>query len=203
MLSIIDLDEKASVLITIVILSLVFGSHYLIRGDLNMYLLLAVVASIAVIPHEYAHKLVAIKMGCISRYVLDPVGLIITLISAIPYIPFKIIAPGYTLVSIIRYDPHYVKRLNGIVSFAGPLTNVFISALSLSILVFLHRFNVSIINPYILVFLKLNAYWNSWVALFNLLPIPPLDGSKVITWKPHLWLSALLLSTALYLLSSM
>jgi len=203
MLSIIDLDEKVSVLITIIILSLVFGSYHLIYGDLTMYLLLTIVASIAVIPHEYAHKLVAIKMGCISRYVLDPMGLIITLISAIPYIPFKIIAPGYTLVSIIRYDPHYVKRLNGIVSFAGPLTNVFISALSLSILIALHKFPILIINQYIFQFLRLNAYWNSWVALFNLLPIPPLDGSKVITWKPHLWLSALLLSITLYILSSM
>jgi len=202
MLSIIDLDEKASILITIVILSLVFGSYYLIHGDLAMYLLLAVIASLAVIPHEYAHKFTAIKMGCISRYILDPMGLIITLISAIPYIPFKIIAPGYTLVSIIRYDPHYVKRLNGIVSFAGPLTNLFISVISLAILIALYRFTVTAINPYMLLFLRFNAYWNSWVALFNLLPIPPLDGSKVITWKPHLWLSALLLSIALYIFSS-
>jgi Zn-dependent protease len=29
---------------------------------------------------------------------------------------------------------------------------------------------------------------NSWLAFFNLLPLPPLDGSKVIVWKWQVWL---------------
>ncbi|MEM1760792.1 MAG: site-2 protease family protein, partial [Desulfurococcaceae archaeon] len=44
---------------------------------------------------------------------------------------------------------------------------------------------------------------NSWIALFNLIPLPPLDGSKVINWKPTLWLSAFILSIILYIYSLM
>ncbi|MDO5826532.1 MAG: site-2 protease family protein, partial [Methanosphaera sp.] len=35
---------------------------------------------------------------------------------------------------------------------------------------------------------------NSFLALFNLLPIPPLDGSKVIRWNLPLWLITIVIS---------
>ena len=38
---------------------------------------------------------------------------------------------------------------------------------------------------------------NFWFALFNLPPIPPLDGSKIITWKPLLGAAAIAISTIL------
>ena len=33
----------------------------------------------------------------------------------------------------------------------------------------------------------LAAAVNVWLALFNLLPIPPLDGSKVMLWDIRIW----------------
>ncbi|RLF95157.1 hypothetical protein DRN45_01820, partial [Thermococci archaeon] len=36
-------------------------------------------------------------------------------------------------------------------------------------------------------FLFFLAYFNLFLALFNLLPIPPLDGSKVLKYNPILW----------------
>ncbi|MCD6434530.1 MAG: site-2 protease family protein, partial [Candidatus Diapherotrites archaeon] len=32
------------------------------------------------------------------------------------------------------------------------------------------------------------AYINFFLAFFNLLPVPPLDGSKVIVWNKFVWL---------------
>ena len=31
------------------------------------------------------------------------------------------------------------------------------------------------------------AWINGWLALINLLPVPPLDGSKIMAWKPLFW----------------
>lgn len=198
---IIELDERLSLVITILVLSLVFGSWYLITGDYLLYLLITLIASLAVIPHELMHRWSARKMGCYSRYVLSPYGLIFTLITAIPFIPFKVIMPGFTLVVPTRYDPGFLKRLNGIVSYVGPLTNILIASISLAIYTFLVKTGVFMFL--LQAFLLLNAYFNAWVAIFNLIPIPPLDGSKVITWKPLLWGVTLLFSIGLYLTSMM
>ncbi len=33
------------------------------------------------------------------------------------------------------------------------------------------------------------AQLNAFLAVFNLLPIPPLDGSKIMPWNLTLWIS--------------
>jgi len=194
------MDEKLALLITVFVLSLVFGSHSLLYGDFLTYALITIIASIAVIPHELAHRWSARKMGCYSRYVLSPFGLLLTLITAIPFIPFKIIMPGFTLVTPRTYDPYYLKRVMGITSYMGPLTNILFSVASLALLtVFL---KIGYLNPLLYVFLLLSTRLNAWVAFFNLLPVPPLDGSKIITWNTPLWIATFLLAIGLYIVST-
>lgn len=60
-----------------------------------------------------------------------------------------------------------------IVSLAGPASNLFV-ALILGLLI---RFSVF---PFLILPFGLIAYVNIFLALFNLIPIPPLDGSKLI-----------------------
>lgn len=200
MYRIIELDEKTALLITIIVLSIVFGSRLLIRGDYIGFTIVSLAATIGVIPHELAHRWSARKMNCYSRYVLDPFGLIITLITAIPYIPFKIIMPGYTVIVPQTHDPVYLKKINGLVSYFGPLTNICIASFSLItytlLLKYLYEYNI------LSIFLITSSWLNSWIALFNLLPIPPLDGSKIISWKPHVWITSLLLSILIWIITS-
>ena len=197
--SVIELDERLSLLITVFVLGLVFGSQYLIYGLLLHYLIITLIASIAVIPHELAHRWSARRMGCYSRYVLSPFGLLLTLITAIPFIPFKIIMPGFTLVIPTTYDPRFLKRLNGVVSYMGPLTNMLIASLSLALYALLIK--IGVIHPILWFTLLFNTLLNAWVAIFNLLPVPPLDGSKIITWKPSIWIVSLLFSIGLYIIA--
>jgi Zn-dependent protease len=39
---------------------------------------------------------------------------------------------------------------------------------------------------------------NLLFALFNLLPFPPLDGSKVISWNPMVWFITIAVSAVLF-----
>ncbi len=186
------MNEALSLIIASIVIALVFGSSELYHGSYMKFLLVSLIAIIAVIPHELAHRWSARRLGCYSRYVLSPIGLILTLITAIPFIPIKVIMPGFTLVVSPYQDPYINKRINGIVSIAGPITNLVFASVSLFTLALLIR--QGLINTLSFYFLYNNTLINSWVALFNLLPIPPLDGSKIIRWKPLLWVISFVLS---------
>ncbi len=192
MFSIIRMNEALSLIIASIVIALVFGSSELMSGSFTKFLIVSLIAIIAVIPHELAHRWSARRLGCYSRYVLSPMGLLLTLITAIPFIPIKVIMPGFTLVISPYHDPDTNKRIDGIVSIAGPITNLVFASISLFTLALLLR--QGFINILLFYFLYNNALINSWVALFNLLPAPPLDGSKIIRWKPLLWITSFALS---------
>jgi len=127
--------------------------------------------------HELAHKFVALKFNCIAYYRMWPTGLSLGLLMSL--LRFKVIAPGFVEIYAYRFGRwgYRFSRLTvieeGLISLAGP-------AINLSIAAFLYLLN----NP----LATFVADVNSWIALFNLLPIPPLDGSKIMKWKAWLWL---------------
>lgn len=197
--SLMDLSESKSIAVTILAISLVFGSEYLIIGEFIGFTIVSIIASVSIIIHELSHKYTAIYLGCYSRYVLHPFGLILTLISAIPFMPIKVIMPGVTLVSLYTYDPFVVKRVNGLTSSAGPLSNIVISLLAIVINGLSYSYIPLLWRTVLILMLRIN----SWIAFFNLLPIPPLDGSKVLVWNPVAWITLFILSIILYFFSMM
>ncbi|MET1160810.1 MAG: site-2 protease family protein [Thermoprotei archaeon] len=200
--SIVDLSEPVALVVTVIVLSLVFGLEALLGGNILEYVIVTAAVTLAVIPHELAHRWCARVMGSYSRYVLSPIGLVLTLITAIPWLPFKIIMPGFTLVSPHRYDPLYLKRLMGLTSYVGPLINIVVASISLvSALLILKAGIVAPVMLFLLLFFSVSARINAWLAFFNLLPVPPLDGSKIISWKPAMWITSLILSIGLYIVS--
>ncbi len=191
-MDVLKISEPVSLLIGGAAIMLAFGSSYLIRGEIEVFAIVGIAAFLASIPHELAHKYSAVRLGCYARYILSPVGLLITLVSAIPYLPIRFLMPGYVVVSSPYYDPIINKRVNGIVSYAGPLVNIVLGAISILAYHFLlpwliHVYGLSYSIVVLAWFLIINTQINGWVAVFNLLPIPPLDGSKIITWKPFIW----------------
>jgi Zn-dependent protease len=155
---------------------------YLYPYSLTGALLALLVALTAYLPHELAHKLAAQRYGYAARYVLSRWGLLLTLLSALPFMPLRFIVPGYVLVSGYAAS----RRLGGIISAAGPAVNLAVAALSL------------LAAPASRLAGEL-VYANAFIAVFNLLPFGPLDGRKIAEWKPALWLLMLLMAIALFI----
>ena len=117
--------------------------------------------------HELGHKLVAQKYGCFAEFrSFDQMLLLAVLMS---FFGFVFAAPGAVMIR----GP-VGKRRNGIISAAGPIVNIVLALLFLLLLFVSYGF-ISIIAFY-------GFYINSWLALFNMIPIWNLDGAKVLKW---------------------
>ena len=64
------------------------------------------------------------------------------------------------------------------VSLAGPTANLFLCFLAAFVGALLFKFNL--ITQTVFSFLQWMMLYNVWFAFFNLIPIPPLDGSKLL-----------------------
>ena len=138
--------------------------------------------------HELGHRAYARSQGLHARFKLDPFGALLTLITAIPFIPFKIIAPGAVVISGITSI-----EILGMTALVGPIINLALSA----------AFVISgfIIKPLSPIFFPLGIL-NAFIALFNLIPFGELDGRKVLAWSPARWIIALTLSIILLIITS-
>jgi len=159
----------AALLVSIVYLSMV--------PRLSLIPLVAGVV-VAFLTHELSHKFAAIKLGYLARFRLSKLGALLTLLSAIPIIPIKMIAPGY--VSVISIGRLPTLREEGLIALAGPLSNILLAVLGMGTFLLIQSFEYSL--P-LLLFVKVNLD----IALFNLIPLFMLDGEKVFRWNALLW----------------
>jgi len=122
--------------------------------------------------HEIAHKVTAQKRGLWAEFRLTRWGAIITLVSVISPL-FKIISPGAVMIS----GPADKKEIARI-SIAGPITNIALASALLGA-----AFAPS---PFSFVFFY-GAFFNAFIALFNLIPTGVLDGLKIFNWNKKVW----------------
>ncbi|MEM5829320.1 MAG: site-2 protease family protein [Candidatus Aenigmatarchaeota archaeon] len=163
-------DEIKDLTISVLAISLILAFP-----RFELFLLYLIVVVIAFVFHELAHKFVAMKFHCAAFYEMWPLGLFFGLLLMI--FGIKILAPGAVMIMPYRFGRwgFRIARLTipeiGIIALAGPAVNLAFA------LIFYPFPSLSFLSDV-----------NAWLAFFNLLPIPPLDGSKVVQWKPWLWL---------------
>ncbi|MEB3844957.1 MAG: M50 family metallopeptidase [Desulfurococcales archaeon] len=145
---------------------------------------------VGLVLHELAHRYVSRRNGLYAEFVAYKPGLLLTALSG--FIPnIILITPGYVKTTIYSYVPGLEKAITRSVA-AGPATN-----LILSLLGYLAAHVAGSTETHI--FLADFASINAWVAFFNLLPIPPLDGSKLFRYNKMLWGALIILSLILLL----
>ena len=132
--------------------------------------------------HELAHKLVAQHYGMLAEFRLDPIGVGLSLLTAIPFLPFKILAPGRMMIVGYRAAQDKIGR----VALAGILANLGLAAAFTLVLPW-----------YPLLFLA--SALNVNIAFFNLLPLSNLDGRRIFDWNKRVWLIIFGVTTFLWI----
>ena len=147
-------------------------------NDIVSRTVIALVAvGFAFVLHELAHKFVAVRYGFYAEYRMWVQGLIFAIITAY-FFGFVFAAPG----AVYIHGEHISRDENGKISIAGPLTNI-----ALAVIFFLF-IPLSSFSPILSAIISLGFFVNSFLALFNLIPISILDGAKVFRWNPVIWL---------------
>ncbi len=142
----------------------------------------------AVVIHEVAHGLVAERLGdptarLMGRLTLNPLKHIDIMGSVVLPLTLLLIRSPFLFgwakpVPVDPYNLQHPKKDMALISLAGPLSNI-IMATILSI--FLRVFVVAFPHTNILTLFIYLIHFNIALAVFNLIPIGPLDGSKILT----------------------
>ena len=132
--------------------------------------------------HEIGHGYAALWMGDTTArdmgrlslnpiHHIDPMGLVMMVV-------FRFGWAKPVPVNMYRFrDP---KRGMALTALAGPVTSILLSALMMLLYGFLCPMEKSPAGTFILTIVGTTAYLSLSLGVFNLLPVPPLDGSKVL-----------------------
>ena|SRR3989344_3472323 len=164
--------------------------------DLTLALISLIILIFSAVFHEVSHGFVAERLGdptarLAGRLTLDPRKHIDPFMSIL--LPLVLILSGSPVVfgaaKPVPVDPYNLKEGRkdlALVSLAGPLTNLLIAIIAAFII---KGVNLLVLNPAftvgseiipVMFVLHLIVRLNLLLAIFNLIPIPPLDGSKIV-----------------------
>ena len=167
----------------------------LIRGGNALSIFMGVCVSafvvFCVMPiHEYSHALVATKLGdqtarLSGRLTLDPMAHIS------PWGAIMILLVGFGYAKPVPVNVRNTKMKNkkvamALIALAGPLSNLIIGFLSVMIRYIIivaaskHGGEMTTTIFALNIFFQYSAIININLAVFNLIPIPPLDGSRIL-----------------------
>jgi Zn-dependent protease len=146
--------------------------------DPRAFILLVIPLLYSIIFHELAHGWVAYRMGDPTAKMmgrlslnplkhLDPIGTLMLF-----FVGFGWAKP--VPVNFLNLRPRRAGLI--LVASAGILTNIL-----LALIAFLWLGRISVYSNHMLAEILNNLMWiNMGLAVFNLVPIPPLDGSKIL-----------------------
>jgi len=194
-------EEISAIIVAGVVLSLAFTIAFQngIFGVLSLspsqligtFILSLIIVFTSFVLHEMGHRQVARKFGAYAEFRKWNLGLVLAIVTS--FFGFIFAAPGAVMIHA-RSDlwgrtAAITRKKMGIISLTGPGINII-----LAIAFFGLQFVLPISFSYNI--LPLGVAINAWLALFNLLPVPPLDGSKVFAWNKIIWAAAIAISAA-------
>ncbi len=175
-------QELVQITISVAVLTAAFT--IVLLGSSPWYFAFGVAATVSLtgfLLHEMGHKYMAQRFGAWAEYRMYPTGLFMALLFS--FLGFLFAAPG-----AVYIQGRISKKQNGIISLAGPSTNIMFG------------------TAFIILWLLFPSYgmWSAafnWVGVlslilagFNLIPLGPLDGKKVLAWSPTAWVLAIVVT---------
>jgi Zn-dependent protease len=130
----------------------------------------ALIASPAVILHEFGHKFVALGFGLDATFHMWGTGLIIGIVLKVLGSPFLFLAPAY-----VSIPPGASALASSLIAFAGPGINLVLFGISYYVLK-----NKKKMSDKERIGWTISKKLNIFLFFFNLIPIPPLDGFHIL-----------------------
>lgn len=152
---------------------------------------------IAITVHEFSHGFVAYKLGdptakMMGRLTINPLA------HLDPIGALMFLFVGFGWAKPVPVDPRHFrheKRDTCLVSAAGPASNLFLAFIAFALIILLypdgletsvegllgHSSRLSSVSAVLFQILTSSLFVNLALMAFNLLPIAPLDGSKVLS----------------------
>lgn len=191
-----NLDKRTIYIIIAVMLGIALLQFATNPGQLMGLLLSAPGVLIAITFHEFAHGYVAYKLGDNTAKNegrlslnpldhLDPIGTLMLLVA------------GFGWGKPVHVNPrNYTRKMSmekgeALVSLAGPLMNFILAIIFTLIYCAIYKFagmsfRLSTVGGVIINLIVFTISINIGLGVFNLIPLPPLDGSKIIMpFLPH------------------
>ncbi|MBU1159415.1 MAG: site-2 protease family protein [Candidatus Thermoplasmatota archaeon] len=173
--------KNIAIAVSVLIIALTLVLSKMLDMDIPSTIALAVLAVfLGFFSHEMAHKVLARKYGCWSEFRANMRGLGLALLMS--FFGFLFAAPG-----AVYIVGHITREQNGKISVVGPFSNLIIAAACLPFLEILALGVPEVVERMALVLL----FFNAFLAAFNMVPIPPLDGSKVWAWSKPIYVVAM------------
>lgn len=157
--------------------AIVLGKSGIFSSTFLYFLLIsAVTVGTGFLFHELAHKYFAQRYGCWAEFRADNSMLILAIIMS--FFGFVFAAPGAVMI-----QGTVTTRRNGVISIAGPATNIVLAALFFALTFVPNDFMAPIARYGLLI--------NSWLAVFNMIPFGNIDGAKVLRWSKPVYFAVL------------
>jgi Zn-dependent protease len=151
--------------------------------DPMMYILQGIIVVYSITVHEFAHAWMADRLW-------DPTPrlqgrLTINPISHVDIVGLVLLfTAGFGRGRPVIFNPHYLKnplRDEFWIAMAWPLSNIILASLSLLISIGVWRYSVSSSSTDLITqFWSMSAMINIGMAVFNMIPLPPLDGFRLV-----------------------
>ena len=175
-----DKKELFDILIAMLILTISFKNIFF--GIFNFSPSSFLISFFLIVPaflfHELMHRQVAKRFNYFARFQKWDFGLFLCFFTS--FFGFIFAAPGAVVIYPVYYyhiHPSVQRKASKYISLSGPLANLILALIFLTL--YLSYGNV---------LLKYAFFINTWFALFNLLPVPPLDGFKLFFLDRKIWI---------------
>ena len=154
------------------------------------YIFLIPIALFALSIHEYAHGYTAYKLG-------DPTAKLCGRLTVNPLAHMDIIGTACMILFRVGWakpvpvDARYFRRPKrdmALTASAGPIVNILVSFICVPLFLLIIRVTSALdLTPFFAKFLAFLLYFiflmhllNLGLGIFNLIPVPPLDGSRIV-----------------------